>query len=142
MNIRSKGPGRDMLMGALLARAQQLREQTPQMKARLFAQVSPQDTAMLSFYMESGFDANDALDVVKLGVPNARPAAPMGYDMGYVPLQNPADQQGFLMRMNAFILKKPEEMELRIILFPIGDEIFPLFILEKIARSKPVIDTL
>ena len=49
MNIRSKGPGRDMLMGALLARAQQLREQTPQMKARVFAQVSPQDTQMMSF---------------------------------------------------------------------------------------------
>ena len=30
MSIRSKGPGRDMLMGALLARAQQIREQTPQ----------------------------------------------------------------------------------------------------------------
>ena len=44
MSIRSKGPGRDMLMGALLARAQQLREQTPQWPARLFTQVSPQDT--------------------------------------------------------------------------------------------------
>ena len=32
---------------------------------------------MMGFYLESGFDANDALDVVQLGVPNARPAAPI-----------------------------------------------------------------
>lgn len=104
LNIRSKGPGRDMLMGALLARAQQLREQSPQLKARVFAQVSPQDTGMMAFYMESGFDANDALDVVQIGVPNARPAAPMGYDMGYVPLSDATEMQTFLMRMNAYRL--------------------------------------
>lgn len=57
---------------------------------------------MMAFYMESGFDANDALDVVALGVPNARPAAPMGYDMGYVPMSDPAERQAFLMRMNTY----------------------------------------
>ena len=34
-------------MGALLARAQQLREQTPQWPARLCAQVSPQDLSLI-----------------------------------------------------------------------------------------------
>ncbi len=102
MSLRSKGPGRDMLLGALLARAQQLREQTPQLKARLFAQVNPQDTELMAFYMENGFDANDALDVVRLGVPSARPAAPMGYDMGYVPMNDAAEFQAFLMRMNTY----------------------------------------
>ncbi|MEG1570482.1 MAG: GNAT family N-acetyltransferase [Clostridia bacterium] len=104
LSIRSKGPGRDMLAGALLARAQQLREQTPMLKARVFAQVSPQDTVQMAFYMENGFDANDALDVVLLGVPNARPAAPMGYDMGFVPLSDPNEVQAFLQRMNAYRL--------------------------------------
>ena len=59
---------------------------------------------MMAFYMESGFDANDALDVVALGVPNARAAAPMGYDMGYVPMSDPAERQAFLMRMNTYRL--------------------------------------
>lgn len=59
---------------------------------------------MMAFYLESGFDANDALDVVQLGVPNARPAAPMGYDMGFVPMSNPGEIQAFLMRMNAYRL--------------------------------------
>ncbi len=104
MSIRSKGPGRDMLMGALLARAQQLREQTPQWKARLFAQVAPQDTQMLAFYMERGIDANDELDVFQLGVPNARPAWPIGYDMGFVPMSDPSETQAFLMRMNTYRL--------------------------------------
>lgn len=104
VSIRSKGPGRDMLLGALLGRAQQLREQTPTLPARVFAQVSPQSTALMAFYLESGFDANDALDVVQMGVPNARPAAPMGYDMGFVPLTNPAEVQAFLVRMNAYRL--------------------------------------
>lgn len=33
---------------------------------------------MMAFYLESGFDATDALDVISLGVPNARTSAPHG----------------------------------------------------------------
>ena len=102
VNIRTGGPGRDMLMGALLARAQQLREQTPQFRARLFAQVSPQDAALASFYHESGFDGNDRLDTVQLSMPAARPSAPMGYEMGFVPLKTPAELQALALRMNAY----------------------------------------
>jgi len=104
ISIRSQGPGRDMLLGALLARVRQLHEQTSNMPARVFAQVNPQDTAMMGFYLESGFDANDALDVVQLGVPNARPAAPMGYEMQYVPMTNQGEVMGFMQRMNAYRL--------------------------------------
>jgi RimJ/RimL family protein N-acetyltransferase len=53
---------------------------------------------------ESGFDAVDALDVVQLGIPNVRPAAPMGYELGYVPLGDPAQLQAFLQRMNTYRL--------------------------------------
>jgi len=104
LNVYSKGPGLDMLLGALLARAVQLRQQTPNLKARVFAQVGMQDAAMLSFYQESGFTADDALDVVQLSSPNAKPSAPMGYEMGHVPLQKPLEQAAFLMRMNAYRL--------------------------------------
>ena len=110
LHINSKGPGRDMLLGALLARAVQLRQQTPYLKARVFAQVSIQDAAMLSFYLDSGFQADDALDVVRLSSPNAKPSAPMGYEMGQVPLQNPLEQAAFLMRMNTYrldVLQQP-----------------------------------
>jgi len=104
ISLLSKGPGRDMLLGALLARAHQLRIQTPQYKARVFAQVSIQDAPMMSFYMDGGFLADDALDVVQLRPPNARPNAPMGYDLGQIPLASPLERQAFLTRMNTFRL--------------------------------------
>ncbi len=104
LNLYSKGPGLDMLLGALLARAVQLRQQTPNLKARVFAQVGMQDASMLSFYRESGFAADDALDVVRIFAPNAKPSAPMGYEMGLVPLQKQLEQTAFLMRMNTYRL--------------------------------------
>lgn len=104
ISIRSQGVGQDMLLGALLARVRQLHEQTANMPARVFAQVHPQDTALLRFYNDFGFDMNDALDVVQLGVPNARAAAPMGYGLEFVPLNNQAEVMGFMQRMNAYRL--------------------------------------
>ncbi|NLI20175.1 MAG: GNAT family N-acetyltransferase [Clostridiales bacterium] len=110
LSVYSKGPGMDMLLGALLARSVQLREQTPNLKARLFAQVGMQDASMLSFYQESGFVADDALDVVRLNMPQAKPNAPMGYEMGQVPLLQALEQTAFLMRMNTYrldVLQQP-----------------------------------
>lgn len=104
INIRSQGPGREMLLGALLARARQLHEQSSNMPARVYAQVSAQDTAMLRFYNDFGFDTNDALDLIQLGVPNARPAAPMGYSMEFVPMNNQAEASAFLQRLNNYRL--------------------------------------
>ncbi len=102
VNVSSRGPGRDMLLGALLARAYQLRMQTPYLKAHVFAQVPMTDGEMLSFYTDAGFQADDALDVVRITPPAARPAAPMGYDLGQVPLSTPMEFGGFVMRMNTF----------------------------------------
>lgn len=104
MNLRCGEQGRDMLLGALMARAQQIRDAFPQQRARLFTQVNRQDLPMLNFYSENGFDQTDALDLVRIITPNARPSAPMGYDIGYVPLNNQAEIQGFLSRMNMYRL--------------------------------------
>ena len=102
MNTKSKGPGRDMLLGALLARAQQLRLQTPHLHSRVFAQVAAQDMAMMSFYLDCGFLLDDALDVVEIFLPNAKPSAPMGYHMAAVPLSTDAERAAFLYRMNSY----------------------------------------
>lgn len=104
LSVYSKGAGLDMLLGALVARAVQIRQQTPNLKARVFAHVGMQDAAMFSFYQESGFIADDALDVVSLSMPNAKPSAPEGYELGQVPLQQQMEQTAFLMRMNAYRL--------------------------------------
>lgn len=104
MSIRGHDAGKDMLLGALLARVRQLHEQTANMPARVFTQVNPEDQVMLDFYQESGFDMQDALEVVRLGIPNARPSAPMGYNMQYVPITNQGELNGFIQRMNNYRL--------------------------------------
>ena len=104
LGVNAKGPGRDMLLGALLARSYQLRLQAAQQKARVFAQVNAQDAPMMSFYLDSGFLADDALDVVEIHMPNAKPNAPMGYNLSFSPLSTPAEQQTFLYRMNTYRL--------------------------------------
>ena len=104
VSVNAKGPGRDMLLGALLARAYQLRQQTPFLRARVFSQVSTQDAALLSFYLDGGFQADDALDIVRLSMPNAKPQAPMGYDMGAVPLDSAVEQNTLLIRLNTYRL--------------------------------------
>lgn len=113
ISLRSRGPGKDMALGAVLGRVQQLRNQNPHLAARAFAQVSPQDTALLGFYMESGFDCNDRLDIVSICPPNAKPSAPMGYDMNRVPFENQAQINGFLQRMNTYRLNawRPEQLQ-------------------------------
>ena len=63
LSVRSGGPGRDMLIGALLARALQLHQQTPYLKARAFAQVGIQDMAMMNFLLDSGFVADSRMGV-------------------------------------------------------------------------------
>lgn len=104
LSLKAPGPGRDMLMGALLARAQQLREASPRLPARLFAQVAPQDAQLLSYYIENGFDQSDALDVVRITPPDARPSAPMGFDLGFLPLNGPGEINAFMSRMNMYRL--------------------------------------
>ena len=100
--MQTQGPGRDMLLGALLARAYQLRAQTMYLKSRVYTQVTPGDEATLRFYTDAGFDTEDAEDIVQLGMPDAKPAAPMGYELGLVPLGSPVEQAAFLTRMNTY----------------------------------------
>ncbi len=104
LSIRSQGPGKDMLMGALLARVRQMREQCANMPVRVYTQVGPQDAQGMAFYLENGFVSDDALDVFRLSMPDARAAAPMGYDMNYVPINNQAELTGFIDRMNTYRL--------------------------------------
>ena len=48
----------------------------------------------------------------------------------------------FLMGVNALVLQKPEEVELRVVLLPVLDEVRPLRGLEEFARRKAVVNAL
>lgn len=113
LSISTRGQGREMLLGALLARAIQLHQQTPYLKARVFAQVGMDDAPMLSLYLDSGFKANDALDIIKISIPPAKPSAPLGYELGVIPLQSSMEQASFLMRMNMYRLDLLTQPNLR-----------------------------
>lgn len=102
MQIDAQPAARAMLFGALLARAQQLRVMTPNLPARVYAQLDPTDLNMLSFYAKCGFANDDGEDLFTFAPPEGVPRAPMGMQFASVPLQDQASQAMFLQRINAY----------------------------------------
>lgn len=100
ISIEAQPQARSMLFGALLARAEQLQAATGAKPARLYACVSPDDTAMLRFYEECGLVADDAEDVVRFEPVAGEQRAPMGMQYGSVPLQDMPSRMAFLERVN------------------------------------------
>ncbi len=46
------------------------------------------------------------------------------------------------MGVDALVLEESEEMELAVVLLPIGNDLRPLLALEQIARGKAIVDAL
>ena len=92
---------RALLFGALWARADQLRAQTPNLPARLYAQVQPENQELLRFYESCGMRNDDGEDLFRFLPPPGVPQAPMGLTFASVPLADEASQVTFLQRVNA-----------------------------------------
>ena len=92
---------RALMFGALLARAEQLRAQTPNLPARLYAQVPPENVDLLRFYESCGLKNDDGEDMFRFLPPQGVPQAPMGLTFASVPLSDEASQNAFLTRINA-----------------------------------------
>ena len=92
---------RPLMFGALLARAEQLRARTPNLPARLYAQVLPEDGELLRFYESCGLKNDDGEDMFRFLPPAGVPQAPMGLTFASVPLSDEASQNAFLNRVNA-----------------------------------------
>ena len=92
---------RALLFGALWARADQLRAQTPNLPARLYAQVQPENQELLRFYESCGMRNDDGEDLFRFLPPDGVPRAPMGMEFASVPLADEASQNAFLSRINA-----------------------------------------
>ncbi len=103
MEIDSQPSARNLLFGALLARAIVIRDQNyPGMPARLYAQLDASDADLVHFYQHSGLTADDAEDLFYFPLPYAEPGkTPMGVQYASVPLENDAQQDAFLQRLNA-----------------------------------------
>ena len=101
LQIDCQPTARALMFGALLARAEQLRAQTPELPARLYAQVPPENLEMLRFYESCGLRNDDGEDMFRFLPPPGVPQAPMGMTFASVPLQDEASQNAFLNRINA-----------------------------------------
>lgn len=101
IQIDCQPTARSLMFGALLARAEQLHAMNPQLPARLYAQVPPENQDMLRFYEACGLKNDDGEDMFRFLPPPGVPQAPMGMVFASVPLQDEASQNAFLNRINA-----------------------------------------
>ncbi len=100
LQIEAQPSARALLFGALLARADQLREATPNLPVRLYSLVPPEDLDLMHFYEDCGFLNDDGEDLYRFPLPQGYPRAPMGMQFASVPLQDEASQAAFLNRIN------------------------------------------
>ena len=77
MHLEAQPVVRSVLLGALIARVEQIRANNPQAKGRLYTQIAPDDWDLANFYTRSGFKADDSEDLYHLPLPSwpARPPA-------------------------------------------------------------------
>lgn len=101
LHIEAQPSVRDLLLGALLGRSEQLRAQFPGIKGRIYTVLSPSDWEMLNFYNRNGFANADAQEEHAFPLPLSPAVTPMGIQFASVPLQGPQDQAAFLQRLNA-----------------------------------------
>lgn len=101
MQIDAQPTARALLYGALLARAEQLRTQTPNLPVRLYSLVSPENLEMMHFFENCGFKNDDGEDLFRFPLPQGYPRTPMGMQFASVLLHDEASQAAFLGRINA-----------------------------------------
>ena len=101
IQIDAQPSARALMFGALLARADQLRAATPNLPARMYAQVASENLELLRFYDTMGLRNDDGEDLFRFLPPDGVPRAPMGMEFASVPLADEASQNAFLSRINA-----------------------------------------
>lgn len=102
MQIDAQPAGRNLLLGALLARAEQLRAQQPQLNGRIYAQLPPEDWDMSNFYTKAGFKLDDSEDLYRFQLPEWPARTPVSCNFSPVSLRNQQEAEAFLSRFNAY----------------------------------------
>jgi len=100
LHMEAPHGARYILFGALLARAKQMRDLYPNVKARIYTQAEPEDSRTCDFYLQNGFNLDDAEDVVRLSMPEEPSKVPMSMSIANVPLNTEIEQNYMLMRLN------------------------------------------
>lgn len=101
LHMDAQPSARTLLLGALLARAEQLRQEFPTVKARIYAFLPTNHWDMINFYMQHGFVSSDAEEEYLFDAPTASiPPVPMGCQLYTVPLTSQEEALSFLRRLN------------------------------------------
>ncbi|MBQ9325947.1 MAG: GNAT family N-acetyltransferase [Clostridia bacterium] len=87
------------LLGALVARARQMRDQALDVKARIYTNVAPGDENTLAFFAHNGLSAEDSERVMLLHMPVGESRVPMSCSMDQVPLNTIEEQMALLGRL-------------------------------------------
>jgi len=90
---------RYVLFGALIARARQMRDANPGVKARVYTNMTPGDTRSRDFYVHSGFDVDDVEAALQLSIPAGDGRIPMSCTVAAIPLNTQEEQAALLYRM-------------------------------------------
>lgn len=90
---------RYILLGALIARARQLRDCDPTVRARVYTNITPQDVRMKSFYEHSGLDCSASEQLLQLPIPLGDGRIPMSCTVALTPLNTPEEQSALLYRL-------------------------------------------
>jgi len=98
-DINSTKEGRYLLLGALVARARQLRERVPDRPARLYTRIEPDDMVMRKEYEESGFDCSPAETLMQLYMPQGDGRIPMSCTLQPTSLNTQQELLGLLDRL-------------------------------------------
>ncbi len=102
LHLDAHPAAREMLFGAAVARAKQIRALRPDLPGRILAQCHPQDIEMMHFYQAMGFDETDGIDMFRWQLtPSQRPFfPPVGTQIADTFLETRADVESLLMRVN------------------------------------------
>ena len=78
IDIQSQPTARNLLLGALLGRSEQIRAAFPQLKGRIYTEIAPSQFDLVSFYNQNGFQSRDAREEYIFPLPVGNAQAPMG----------------------------------------------------------------
>ena len=95
-SIEGQLSARYMLLGAIVARAQVLRNVNPNANARLYTSVDPGNTELQDFFQHNGFDLNGGDCTLMLEMPFGDGRIPMSCSVSPIPL-NTYDEQSCLI---------------------------------------------
>lgn len=98
-SIEGDASSRYLLFGALVARARQLQNVNPQLRARLYTSLDPEDVQGREFFLHNGFDLDESDSVVALQMPFGDGRIPMSCTVAATPLNTWDEQQNLLSRL-------------------------------------------